>query len=130
MDRQALMAADLTEEPDLEPLSTALEEAVASAWAEVLKRPKKSIGANSNFLWFGGDSLAALRACRQLAEEKRCCLISWKVCWCFYFIFFTFCCSFCLPDFSVSSVGCFRMCSCQLLKHLARCSRSSLERQV
>jgi hypothetical protein len=25
-------------------------------------------GANSNFLWFGGDSLAALRACRQLAE--------------------------------------------------------------
>ena len=25
-------------------------------------------GANSNFLWLGGDSLAALRACRQLAE--------------------------------------------------------------
>ena len=33
-------------------------------------------GGNSNFLWLGGDSLAALRACRQLAQ-------AWHVgpCW-------------------------------------------------
>eukprot|EP00438_Fugacium_kawagutii_P022278 Skav211452 [mRNA] locus=scaffold1591:608537:619754:- [translate_table: standard] len=41
----ALMAADLNEEPEIEALETPLEDAVASAWASVLKRPKESIGA-------------------------------------------------------------------------------------
>ncbi|CAK9084286.1 unnamed protein product [Durusdinium trenchii] len=69
VDRQALMASDLQEEPELEALGTPLEVAVATAWAKVLQRPAHSIGANSNFQWLGGDSLAALRASRGLAEE-------------------------------------------------------------
>ncbi|CAE7214828.1 atnA, partial [Symbiodinium pilosum] len=50
------------------PITTPLEDSVAVAWAAALRRPKEQLGRNSNFLWLGGDSLAALRACRALRE--------------------------------------------------------------
>ncbi|CAJ1453947.1 unnamed protein product, partial [Effrenium voratum] len=71
VDRQALVALGfgVEHEEAPEPLRTPLEAAVAAAWASVLGREVEELGANSNFQWLRGDSLAALRACRALAQE-------------------------------------------------------------
>ncbi|CAE7029635.1 NRPS7 [Symbiodinium natans] len=74
VDRQALEALGLPRGPEAAPggpATTALEAAVAVAWASALRRPTEELGRGSNFLWLGGDSLAALRACRALREEVR-----------------------------------------------------------
>ncbi|CAE7361260.1 lgrB [Symbiodinium sp. CCMP2456] len=73
VDRQALEALGLGSEGAAPggATATALEAAVARAWAAALRRPEEQLGRGSNFLWLGGDSLAALRACRSLREEVR-----------------------------------------------------------
>jgi len=48
------------------PLETALEEGVAWSWASAIGREAQSLGGGSNFMWLGGSSLSALRACRLL----------------------------------------------------------------
>ncbi|CAE7901197.1 gloA, partial [Symbiodinium microadriaticum] len=73
VDRQALEALGLGSDGAVPggATATALEAAVARAWASALRRPEEQLGRGSNFLWLGGDSLAALRACRSLREEVR-----------------------------------------------------------
>eukprot|EP00439_Symbiodinium_sp_Y106_P064412 s1760_g10.t1 len=73
VDRQALEALGLGSDGAAPggATATALEAAVARAWASALRRPEEQLGRGSNFLWLGGDSLAALRACRSLREEVR-----------------------------------------------------------
>ena len=68
VDREALASLAPQAEPAPEALQGGLETAVAGAWAHVLRRPLETIGANANFLWLGGDSLAALRVSRRLQE--------------------------------------------------------------
>ncbi|CAE7916643.1 tycC, partial [Symbiodinium sp. KB8] len=89
VDRQALEALGLGSDGAVPggATATALEAAVARAWASALRRPEEQLGVlfnagtvirtlalfsqssrGSNFLWLGGDSLAALRACRSLRE--------------------------------------------------------------
>ena len=71
VDRQALEVAvedPALAEPPFIPLETPAERIVAEAWAAALGSSAESLGLSSNFLWLGGDSLAALRACRQLRE--------------------------------------------------------------
>jgi amino acid adenylation domain-containing protein/non-ribosomal peptide synthase protein (TIGR01720 family) len=47
-------------ESSKKPLTTAAEQALALAWAEVLKVPVSRIGSDDNFFMMGGDSISAM----------------------------------------------------------------------